>query len=715
MPSRYLKIIEKIIEDLKLTSVNVNEKLILDAFNFTNDIHKDSFRRSGRPYMEHPVSMCQILMEFKVDDVAIASALLYDIIDSGNITVSEIEERFGKQVASIVKGLSKINDLKFEVSEQAKAENFRKLVISMVKDIRILIIKFSDRLHNMRTIKYLNEEKQKRIATETLEIYAPIAYRFGMYNLKSELEDLAFEVVNPINYENIKSMMQYSRSEMEKQVEVLKPLLLENLENAGIKASVNGRVKHYYSILRKLQTRKKSFDEILDLMALRIIIEDDNIEACYKALSIVHSVFRPMQGQFSDLIATPKSNGYQSLHTKIIHEGQIFEIQIRTRQMHEIAEFGLSAHWRYKSNNNKGNDKIDEYIDKIKILMSNSFELNDPKEILEDIKSSFSSNEVYVFSPKKDIFTLPEGATPVDFAYKIHESIGNRCIAAKVSGKITPLDTKLENGDIVEIITSTKQEPSHEWLNFVVSPKARSLIKAYLKKKQFDQTVALGKEIFTNEIENLNLEFTEEDLLDASMMLGLNTIETLYQEIGSGNIQSKNVIRKIIPDFEEDHKESFLKKMMNKLKISSKERKLAVRNLRENIKYGDCCFPLPGDKVIGVLDEESVLVVHRSDCQNLSHISSDKIFSLNWETEKSDSFVTRIRVISEDRKGLLFDLAKVLQDSNVDLRDFNMKIKETLVITDCIATVNNLSHYSRIRKKLSKIDGVIRVSRSLDD
>ncbi|PID26597.1 MAG: hypothetical protein CR982_09595 [Candidatus Cloacimonadota bacterium] len=715
MTSRYSSIIEKIIKELENINKSVNRELIINSYNFSFEIHKDSFRKSGLPYIEHPIRVCEILLKMKVDDITISAALLHDTVDGLTVSLEMIKEKFGNTVAELVDGINKINEIKFNTSEQDKADNFRKIVISMVKDIRVLMIKFADRLHNMRTIRYLTPYKQKRIATETLEIYAPIAYRFGMYSLKSELEDLSFEIVNPVNFENIKSMLKFSKEEMTEKLNILKPEIEEALKKNGIDATVNGRVKHYYSILRKIQTRNKSFEEILDLMALRIIIENNDVGECYKALNIVHSLYRPMPNMVTDFIADPKSNGYKSLHTKVFYKDQVFEIQIRTRIMHEIAEFGLSAHWRYKMGGEGDSDGIDVYIDRIKTLLSNSFELSDPKDILNDIKSSFTANEVYVFTPDKDLIVLPEKSTPVDFAYKIHESLGNSCIAAKVSGKIVPLDTQLENGDIVDIVRSNKQDPSYEWLNFVVTAKAKSSIKSHLKKMQFEQSIAIGEELFNNELHKISYNADSLDMLEIANQFGKSTKEEFFYLIGDGSISVQKVLKKIIPDFDHKNKKGVFNKFLGKIKVKAGKNKFGINEDNQKIMlYCESCYPLPGDSIVGVLEPTKGYIIHKTDCEELSSIPKSNITHMNWEKSNNVKYKAVLNIVCEDRSSLLKDISIILCDHGVELSFFRMEKKGAIAVVECLAEVNSLSHFSKIRKKLLRVKSIMRVSRKRD-
>jgi len=713
MPSRYEKIIDTLIEKMKKYSPLLNEKMIREAYHLAADAHKNDFRRSGAPYIEHPVSVAEILSDLKVDDVTITAALLHDVVEDTIVSLEEIEEKFGKIVAHIVDGVTKISEIKFDSFEQKQVENYRKLVISMIKDPRVIIIKFADRLHNIRTIRYMPEDKQRKKALETMEVYAPLAYRLGMFKLKSELEDLAFEIINPEKFHEIKNLLKSSINDLEKHIEAMKPMIIECMEKNGISAKVSGRIKHYHAIYRKLQTRKDSFEQILDIIALRIILPDD--EDCYAVLRIVHNLFRPVQGQFGDFIAVPKSNGYQSLHTKIFFNGKIVEIQIRTQKMHDIAENGLAAHWKYKNMDAPGSEKaIDDYIENLKNILKNSFESTDPTEVLEELKSNLvASGEIFVFTPKKELYILPRGSSTVDFAYRIHDNIGNHCIAAKVNGKILPLSSQLENGDVVEIITSQKQVPSHEWLKITKSAKARKAIKQFFKKNQYDHTIQLGKEILAAEILKYKLVTNDDFYSDLSNSFGFTHPDDCYFAIGQGEIKPIQFIRKIKPE----EKNSLFKKLVNKIKFkpSKNDSSLKIHDAnRSIITLATCCEPLPGDLIIGELAEAGELKIHRLKCLNTREIDSEKLIDVQWDTEKGEEFKVTIKVAAEDRKHLVLDIITAISTFNIYFSRVEMQVEDGYATGTFVGMVQNLNQYLKIRNKISSVKGVITVNRVLE-
>jgi GTP pyrophosphokinase len=708
MSQRYSRQIENIISRLKETGTEVNEELIRTAYRFAFDAHTNAYRMSGKPYIEHPVMVAEILSEFKVDDVTIVAALLHDVVEDTKFSALEIKEKFGETVYNIVDGVTKISEIYYVTFEEKQTENYRKLIISMIKDLRVIIIKFADRIHNMRTLQFMKPEKQKRIAKETLEIYAPLAYRLGMYKVKNELEDRSFEILDPKNYFAIKKKLADSYEFMNLYIKKIQPLITSELEKNDIPAKISGRIKHIYSIFHKLSTRKKSFEEILDIIALRIVIPDDG--DCYKVLSIIHQLFMPIPGMINDYIAAPKPNGYQSLHTKIIFENKVIEIQIRTEKMHELAELGLAAHWRYKSSSNDDLEAIDKYILKLRTVLQESFEARDPKEILEDLKVNLISGEIFVFTPKKDLVTLPLGSTPIDFAYKIHENVGNHCIAAKRAGKIIPLNTLLENGDIIEIITSPKTTPSFNWLRFTKSPRARSSIRHYLKKIEHGKTVKLGRSIFVGQLEKYKIKIDRDAVKIVLNAFGYKFAEEFYYAVGNGDIKPNQFMRRI----SSSKKEGIFDRLAQKIRIKSQgNSKVPEITGQGNIIYAKCCHPLPGDSIVGETaegDDESI-TIHLSNCPVIGHIDPSNLININWAVEKNEEFEVKFKVAAEDRPNLLYELIKVMNSLNISLTFLEIKVDNSIAIADFTGKVKNLTHYIKLRKKLFGVKGVLSIER----
>ncbi len=701
--------IELLISKLTKSGVSVNPDLIRDAYEFARQAHKKSFRRSGEPYIDHPVSVAEILSELKVDDVTIAAAFLHDVIEDTDISPVEIKERFGKTVFDIVDGVTKISEMHYPTLEEKQTENYRKLIISMIKDLRVIMIKFADRLHNMRTLHYMRPEKQKRIAKETLDIYAPLAYRLGMYKMKNEFEDRSFEILEPESFNIIRTRLEKTYDFMDQYIKKISPVVLSELESHGIEGTVNGRIKHYYSIYNKLKTRKKSFEEILDIIALRIIIPDDG--DCYKVLSVVHKLFKPVPGMINDYVAAPKDNGYQSIHTKVIFDNKVVEIQIRTSKMHELAEFGLAAHWRYKSLNGAGaaENALDEYILRLRNVLQESFDAKDPKDILEDLKVNLISGEVFVFTPKKDLVILPSGSTPIDFAYKIHENVGNHCIAAKRSGRVIPLETILENGDVIEIITSPKMTPSFDWLRFTKSPRARSSIRQYLRKIEYERTVKLGRDIFVAEIEKYHIKINRDALKSVLISFGFKNSEDFYYAVGNAEIKPNHFMRKI----SSVRKEGIFDKLVQKIRIKSPEDKkgYSVRSSK-SVKYAKCCHPLPGDSVVGETTPDGLITIHLSNCPSIGQTDPSNLLTVNWEIDKGDEFQVSFKVAAEDRPNLLYEFIKVMNSLNVSMTYLEIKTENSVATANFTGKVKSLNHYIKLRKKILDVKGVLSMERS---
>jgi GTP diphosphokinase / guanosine-3',5'-bis(diphosphate) 3'-diphosphatase len=705
MLAKYSQQIDDIIKRLSQSGTEVNGALIRRAFDFAFSAHKNVFRRSGKPYIEHPVNVAGILSEMNVDDVTIVAALLHDVVEDTDISGLEIKEKFGQTVFDIVDGVTKISEIYYDTLEEKQAENYRKLIISMIKDLRVIIIKFADRIHNLRTIRFMKPEKQIKIAKETLDIYAPLAYRLGMYKTKNELEDRSFEVIYPEQYEDIRIKLESSMEHMETYIKRITPVIIAELNRKNIRASVSGRIKHYYSIFNKLTYRKKSFEEILDLVALRIVIPDN--EDCYQVLSVIHQLFKPIHGMFNDYIAAPKPNGYQSIHTKVLFENKPVEIQIRTEKMHQIAEFGLAAHWKYKSSSSDDLNAIDSYINKLRLVLQESFEAKDPKEILEELKINLISSEIFVFTPKKEMVTLPIGSTPIDFAYKIHENIGNQCIAAKRNGKIIPLNSRLENGDIVEIITSPKTHPSYNWLKFTKSPRARTSIKHYLKKVENSDTVKLGRNIFIEELGRYKIKIDRDIIKSLMKSYGFIAVEDFYYSLGSGSIKPNQLMRKL----GSQKKEGFLDRLAQMVRIKSPAENFDPEAKPADIVYSTCCHPLPGDTIMGELLDSGSVAVHLANCPLLGSVEPERLVNTNWEADKNEEFEVAFRVAAEDRSNLLYDIVKIMHSMNVGLSSLDIKSENSIAIGNFVGRVKSLNHFIKIRKKLFAVPGVLSIER----
>ncbi|MBN2090053.1 bifunctional (p)ppGpp synthetase/guanosine-3',5'-bis(diphosphate) 3'-pyrophosphohydrolase [candidate division KSB1 bacterium] len=708
MHEKYVKALERLIRKLESYSQQVDHELVRKAFSFSYDAHKEQLRKSGELYFEHPLKVAKILTELKMDYVTIVAALLHDVAEDTGVTIQEVEETFGKEVASLVDGVTKISGLKFESTEERQAHNFRKMLISMVNDMRVILIKFADRLHNMRTIEFLPEKKRVRIALETRDVYAPLAHRLGIGKIKWELEDLAFKVLEPDQYNALKQKISVRREERERDVNKLTKFLEKEINKAGINAEVTGRPKHLYSIYQKMDRRGVAFDEIYDLLAIRVIVK--KVEECYFALGIVHNLFLPIHERFKDYIATPKSNMYQSLHTTIFgSEGKMYEIQIRTEEMHRTAEEGIAAHFRYKEGKFIDDD-LDRYLVSLRQILD---EAKDPTEFMENLKIDLFHEEVFVFTPKGDLLKLPMGATPVDFAFAVHTDIGVHCIGAKVNGKIVPLNHQLNSGDTIEIITSANQRPNQDWIKFVKTAKARSRIKRWFKNSLFEQSLKLGEEIITKQFKRYNIKPEDSVLEDIAQSYGFSNTEQLFASIGRGDTPFQGVIKKIAPEKIESLKEeSIFKKFIQRARGESKGvRVQGIENLL--INFAKCCQPVPGDRIIGFITRGRGVVVHRCDCKNIVQLIEDpeKKIDVEWDVARDKQFMVQLKLFGEDRKHFLKDITESISSTDTNIVSVVMNAKDSIVQSNFIVEVKNLNHLIRVINKIRQVQGVISVER----
>ena len=684
---------------------------LTSAFEYAMDAHKSQFRRSGDPFISHCLSVADILVELKLDYVSIAAAFLHDVVEDTDAPISEIEQRFGGEVAKIVNGLTKIAELHLESREVRQAENFRKMLLSMSEDLRVILIKFADRLHNMRTLEHLPMETQVRIASETLEVYAPLAHRFGINTLKSELEDLVLKVLDREAYRELEKKVALKRAEREDYLQRAIDPIDKEIKRIGIKAKVAGRVKHFYSIYTKMKMRGKSFEEILDLIAIRITAE--RIEDCYHALGVVHSLYTPLQEKFTDYIAVPKANMYQSLHSKVIGpDGLVLEIQIRTEEMDRRAEVGIAAHWKYKEGKAPA-DEIDAHAKWLREVLDWQLESTSSKEFMENLKINLFQDEIFVFTPGGRLIKLVKSSTPIDFAFAVHSDIGLHTIGAKVNGKMVSLASTLYSGDTVEIITSANQKPSLDWLKQVKSNRARSRLRKYFREAQFDQSVKLGTEIVDRELSKLRIKPAKPDLVEIAASFGHSDLNSLYAVIGAGDVPIQNVIRKLVP---KESESSIQDSLFGRIKRIGKKGPKGIRvqgldNLM--INFAMCCQPLPGDKITGFLTTGQGITIHRTDCRNIENWLGDpaRNIAVEWDAPRDGNFNARIRVTAEDRKNLLRDITESISSQDVNIISLEMKLADALAQGDFIVEVHHLPHLVKVIRSVRHIKGVISVQR----
>ena len=705
-------------------------ELIIRAYNFAESSHAGQFRKSGERYFIHPVEVAKILIELQMDSTTIAAGLLHDVIEDTANDYNKIKEVFGEEIAELVEGVTKLTRLSFESKEERQAENLRKMFVAMAKDIRVILIKLADRLHNMRTLRFQSDEKKKEKALETLEIFAPIAHRLGISRIKWELEDLCLRYIDPDGYYELVEKVAKKRKDRENFIKEVIDKLKVSLAEFNIENEISGRPKHFYSIYRKMTYQGKSFDEIFDFLAVRIIV--NTLKDCYGALGVVHTLWKPIPGRFKDYVAMPKPNMYQSIHTTVIGpKGEPFEIQIRTGEMHQIAEYGIAAHWKYKENviTNKANE-LDDKLAWLRQMLEWEKEMKDPKEFMESLKIDLFTNEVFVFTPKGKVINLPTGATPVDFAYKIHSDIGNKCVGAKIDGRIVPIDYKLKNGNIVEILTSSHSNgPSRDWLKIVKSSQAKTKIKQWFKKERREENISRGREILEKEIKRQGLSLAEalqvKLLNNIAKKLSLNNEEGLYAAIGYGGIALAQVIPKIKESIKKDSPQILEiqnKDLPSSNKTTDSKRKskpsqgIIVKGI-DNImvRFAHCCNPVPGDEIVGYITRGRGVSIHRKDCPNL-HDNTDateRFIEVEWDNSKTAiSFQAEIQIKATDRKGLLSELTRILSDAKVTVNALNARTnKEKIALLNLILEVNSIEELNKLMEKLRLIKGVLDVFR----
>lgn len=713
---KYQKMLENLLKVSKKNLPKVNEALITKAFEVSLEAHKNDLRASGEPYFTHPYEVAMVVAdEFPLDDVTIISALLHDVIEDTEYGFDFISREFGREVAEIVDGVTKISGI-FRGQEITKAENYRKLLLSMVKDVRVILVKFADRLHNMRTLEFVSPDKQRRIAQETLEIYAPFAHRFGLGKVKWELEDLSFKYLNREAYEELARKLKAKRNERESYIKKFSEPIKKKLDEANLKYELNGRPKHLYSIYRKMVRRNKPFEEIYDLFAIRIILDTDNRNDCYTTLGIVNQIYLPVPDRFKDYISIPKTNNYQSIHTTVVgHEGRLVEIQIRTRQMHEVSEKGVAAHWRYKENKTATDKELETWVNWIRDIFENASKEDQKKELLENFKLNLYQDEIYVFTPKGDLKRLPVGSTPVDFAFEIHSKVGFHCIGAKIDGKIVPLDTELHSGDQVEIISSKNQHPNKNWIKFVKTQKAKNEIRKWLNKEE-QAIVESGIEIWEKRLKKLKLSFTPDDVLRIAVANKFDNSRQFFKAIAQHQVNIDEVLTATTQKDEKEYeKEAEFKKFANVAR--SDIGGILVDGKKSGIlyTYAKCCNPIPGDPVIGYITVGEGIKIHRKSCVNLINLSANdasKLVDVQWPEAEGSLFVAGISIRGKDRPGILNDIShSIVTYQNTNIKSININTSESSFEGSVAVYVNNLDHLNRIIERLKKVQGIYSVER----
>ena len=728
---------QELLDSYLATKHRKKVEIITKAFNFAKQAHKGVKRRSGEPYIMHPIAVAKIVCtEIGLGSTSICSALLHDVVEDTDYTVEDIENLFGSKIAQIVDGLTKISGGIFGDRASAQAENFKKLLLTMSDDIRVILIKIADRLHNMRTLGSMLPNKQYKIAGETLYIYAPLANRLGLNKIKTELEDLSFRYEHPEEYAQIEAKLQETQAEREEVFREFTAPIRERLDKMGISYRLMARVKSPYSIWNKMQTKHITFEEIYDLTAVRIIV--DTVKDCYAVLGMVHTMWIPMPGRFKDYIAMPKPNLYQSLHTTVIGpDGEPVEIQIRTHEMHEIAENGIAAHWKYKEGITGNQDaKMEQKLKWLRQMMEWEKDVQDPHEFLDALKDDVFNSQVYVFTPRGDVIELPAGSTPIDFAYRVHTNVGNKCTGAKINGKIVPINYKLQNGEIVEVITSANSPgPSRDWLSIVQTPTARNRIRQWFKKERREENVERGTDILEKEFKRYNIPYKnasiQKFLTQVAKKFNQPSLEDLIATIGYGGIATSQVMPKVRDFYNKEvnrqEKEKRMQEKEDKIKKNFDEHEYAKKRKKKDngitvkgldnilVRFAKCCNPLPGDDIVGYITKGRGVAIHRRDCTNIKlddEFLQNRLVEVEWNNPEKSKFEGEVKIIAVDRVGLLNDIIHVVSMEKLSISGINCRVlKDNTANISLLVEVNDISELKQLMKKIKSISGVDDVSR----
>ncbi len=709
---------------------SAEDMLLLEkVYTFAANAHQGQLRNSGEPYITHPLAVAMILAGLELDIRTIAAALLHDVVEDTTVTLAEVEKEFGAEIAYLVDGATKLSRIEFRSKEEQQLESLRKMLLAMAKDIRVILIKLADRLHNMRTLKHQPEWKQKEIAQETMEIFAPLAHRLGIFSIKWELEDLSFRYQNPEEYYSLVEQISMKRREREVYIEHVIKILGEHLTEVGIKADIQGRPKHFYSIYKKMVDKNKDLNEIYDLIAVRVIV--DNVKDCYGTLGIIHTLWKPIPGRFKDFIAMPKPNMYQSLHTTVMgFQGEPFEIQIRTLEMHRTAEFGIAAHWKYKEGVKGGSKDFDQRLAWLRQILEWQTEIRDTKEFMETIKIDVFSDVVFVFTPKGDVIELPAGSIPIDFAYKIHSNIGHRCIGSKINGRIVTLDYKLKNGDIVEILTSKQTNgPSRDWLKMVKTSQAKNRIRQWYKKEKRDENIVRGRELLERELKKQGFDpaefFKAERLNDTIKRFNQNSADDLFAAVGEGSFNPGHIILRVKDEIYKDKKllpagllPDYAADLKKTVKYHKSSHGILVRGVDDVlIRLSHCCNPLPGDPIKGYITRGRGVSVHRADCPNINHHLQEeeaRIVEVAWDEQSETSYQVEIEVYALDRPRLTTDIMNMIADLKVPIHSVHGRsIRNHQAVINLKIEIRDLNHFNYIVdrvKRVKDVSGVYRVT-----
>ncbi len=710
---RITDILDKVSDYLSQEDQDMIEK----AYIFSAAVHQGQVRLSGEPYLTHPMEVAGILSDMKLDTSTIVTGLLHDTVEDTWATKDQIAKAFGNEIAFLVEGLTKISKITLSSQEERQAENFRKMILAMSADIRILLVRLADRVHNMRTLQFQSQIRQKFIAKETMELYAPLANRLGINWMKTELEDLSFQYLHPEEYQDLARRIAGKSAERSKYTEEVKSIIDKEIKDVGLSGFVEGRAKHLYGVYKKMMDQHINLDEVYDLIAFRIVLDSDRDKECYEALSVVHSLWKPVPGRFKDYIAMPKGNNYRSLHTTVIGPyGERVEIQIRTKAMHEWAEEGIAAHWRYKEKGAPIRGKDEEQIKHLRELLDVQHDLKNPREFMKNIKMALFPDEVYVFTPNGDVKSFPKGATPIDFAYSIHTDVGNTCIGAKVNRSIVPLKYELQNGDTVEIITQAGHHPGKDWLKYAVTSKAISKIKNWLKAEESRKSIDLGKDIFEKEVKKQHLKVNQvlksetfQEILHES---SLNTVDDLMALIGYGKISAKSIVNRLVPEGEKKADAMILEKIKQKLRKTDSAG-VSITGVEDMmVRFARCCDPLPGDDVVGYISRGRGLSVHLTSCAMLKGTDSERLVEVQWNIKERQTYPVQVRVICKDKKGLLAEISNTIASLDINIAHANVNTSpEQNAMLDFQLEVRDLNQFNQLKSTLKKVRSVLSVER----
>ncbi|TYO95102.1 RelA/SpoT family protein [Desulfallas thermosapovorans] len=719
--------LEDVIQKVILYNPDADLQLLKRAFAFASEAHAGQKRISGEPYVTHPVAIAAILADLEMDMDTLVAGLLHDTVEDTGVTLEEIEKRFGREVAQLVDGVTKLSRLEYRSKEERQVENLRKMFLAMARDIRVVLIKLADRLHNMRTLQYHQEHKQREIALETLEIFAPLAHRLGIYRLKWELEDLAFRFSNPEKYYELADLVSRTRKKREDYIRSIISVLHKKLIEVKINAEIQGRPKNLYSIYTKMQKQQLEFNQIYDVMAVRVLV--DSVRDCYAVLGTVHTLWVPIPGRFKDYIAMPKSNMYQSLHTTVVSpQGDPLEIQIRTWEMHRTSEYGIAAHWRYKEGGGKEGD-FDRKLSWLRQMLDWQKDLKDAREFMESLKIDLFADVVFVFTPKGDVMEFPAGSTPLDFAYRVHTQVGHNCVGAKVNDKIVPLDYTLKNGDRVEVLTSKQSHgPSRDWLKIVKTSQAKTKIRQWFKKEQREDNIARGRELLEREIKKQGLEpetVKSDKLVEYGHKMNLASLDDVYAAVGDGTVSASSLVNKLREDALRADKKALAGECLNTLLQQSEPRPLpswgkptqgirvrGIDNLL--IRLAHCCNPVPGDDIVGYITRGRGVSIHREDCPNVESLLNepDRLVEVAWDKDFHSPFQVRLEIVGADRAGLLSDIMAILMELKMSANWVNARgRKDNTGVVEMILEMRNMDQLDYLINRFSRVQDVYSVHR----